>query len=101
MAVCWTVLAYAVFLPLLINATFREQSVAVKGIVNCRGVRQPGAFVQLYDEDASKCLFANLLHFSRASESEYHCVVKTLCTGGELQSYPQFNSIVCRSQLVF
>ncbi|VDL83020.1 unnamed protein product [Nippostrongylus brasiliensis] len=35
-----------------IDGTFREQSVAVKGIVNCRGFRQPGAFVQLYDEDS-------------------------------------------------
>ncbi|KAJ1358724.1 hypothetical protein KIN20_017223 [Parelaphostrongylus tenuis] len=35
----------------LVMGTFRQQSVAVKGIVNSRSVRQPGAFVQLYDED--------------------------------------------------
>ncbi|KIH67481.1 Transthyretin-like family protein [Ancylostoma duodenale] len=52
MTVYWTGSTYFVFLLPLIDATFREQSVAVKGIVNCRGVRQPGAFVQLYDEDA-------------------------------------------------
>ncbi|EPB79967.1 Transthyretin-like family protein [Ancylostoma ceylanicum] len=49
---CWTGIIYLTLLLPLIHATFREQSVAVKGIVNCRGVRQPGAFVQLYDEDA-------------------------------------------------
>ncbi|EGT59535.1 hypothetical protein CAEBREN_21613 [Caenorhabditis brenneri] len=29
-----------------------QQAVTVKGIVNCRGHRQPGTFVQLYDEDS-------------------------------------------------
>ncbi|PIC16978.1 hypothetical protein B9Z55_023386 [Caenorhabditis nigoni] len=29
-----------------------QQAVTVKGIVNCRGQKQPGTFVQLYDEDS-------------------------------------------------
>ncbi|KAK6059844.1 Transthyretin-like family protein [Cooperia oncophora] len=45
------VTSYLLLLPFT-TGTFREQSVAVKGIVNCRGIRQPGAFVQLYDEDS-------------------------------------------------
>lgn len=39
----------------------------MKGIVNCRGVRQPGAFVQLYDEDSGDKFynFAFKLCFSK------------------------------------
>ncbi|CAB3400675.1 unnamed protein product [Caenorhabditis bovis] len=45
-------------LPLLLPLAFFipalcvYQAVTVKGIVNCRGQRQPGTFVQLYDEDS-------------------------------------------------
>ena len=42
-------------LPTLVAATFREQSAGAKGFVSCRGIRQPGVFVQLFDEDSSKC----------------------------------------------
>uniref|UniRef100_A0A7I5EE27 Transthyretin-like family protein n=1 Tax=Haemonchus contortus TaxID=6289 RepID=A0A7I5EE27_HAECO len=42
-----------IFLISFTTGTFREQSVAVKGIVSCRGIRRPGAFVQLYDQDAA------------------------------------------------
>ncbi|KAE9415580.1 hypothetical protein Angca_009988 [Angiostrongylus cantonensis] len=51
MDICPISVSCLLSLPLLVIGTFREQSVAVKGIVNCRGIRQPGAFVQLYDED--------------------------------------------------
>uniref|UniRef100_A0A1I7U147 Transthyretin-like family protein n=1 Tax=Caenorhabditis tropicalis TaxID=1561998 RepID=A0A1I7U147_9PELO len=38
---------------ILIQTVFStQQAVTVKGIVNCRGHRQPGTFVQLYDEDS-------------------------------------------------
>ncbi|CAJ0610468.1 unnamed protein product [Cylicocyclus nassatus] len=52
MTVCRTILLHLVLLIPLVENTFREQSVVVKGRVNCRGVQQPGTFVQLYDEDA-------------------------------------------------
>ena len=45
----------------LAAATFRDQSAGAKGYVSCRGVRQPGVFVQLYDEDSSEFIHFFLL----------------------------------------
>ncbi|KHJ78514.1 Transthyretin-like family protein, partial [Oesophagostomum dentatum] len=75
MTSCWLSFLYFALLLPLAKATFREQSVAVKGIVNCRGVRQPGAFVQLYDEDSIPLFDSDdLLGSVTADERGIFCV---------------------------
>ncbi|VDM59181.1 unnamed protein product [Angiostrongylus costaricensis] len=75
MAICQISVSCLLSLPLLVFGTFREQSVAVKGIVNCRGIRQPGAFVQLYDEDIIPVMDSDdLLGSTTADELGVFCV---------------------------
>ncbi|CAI2356475.1 unnamed protein product [Caenorhabditis sp. 36 PRJEB53466] len=47
-----TALALSLAFLILPTVSAVLQAVTVKGIVNCRGHRQPGTFVQLYDEDS-------------------------------------------------
>ncbi|CAD6185192.1 unnamed protein product [Caenorhabditis auriculariae] len=68
----WLLLLLA-FLPQFAWAS--DQAVSVKGYVNCRGRRQPGAFVQLYDEDTVP-FFDNddLLGSVVAGQNGFFCV---------------------------
>ncbi|CAA92135.1 Transthyretin-like family protein [Caenorhabditis elegans] len=49
MAKIFSFVWFSIFIPIVFSS---QQAVTVKGIVNCRGHRQPGTFVQLYDEDS-------------------------------------------------
>lgn len=47
-------LIWAVLLSAVSVVSSYEQAVVVKGIINCRGQRMPGMFVQLMEEDSCR-----------------------------------------------